>query len=1507
MHFKRVYTDGVLSPFDSIKWEIRTVEVREENGQLIFNNDNVEVPEFWSEVATSILANKYFKRARVPNEVEKIAEDDIFPMFYRSVPKKGTEFGQETSLKQVVHRLAGTWAYWLIKSGLAKTEDDAKIFYDELCYILVNQIAAPNSPQFFNTGLGWAYGINHTDEGYYYFSEKVGKVLDAATNQKDSICRATGHACFIQKIEDAMFGHGSIYDMIVSEAKIFKKGSGSGINFSSLRGRDEMLSGGGTSSGVMSFLRIFDRSADAVKSGGTTRRAAKMVSLDIDHPEVEEFIGWKLVEEQKVAAMISGSKSNNKILNEIISKYHEIGDDPDYTHKDMKPVIRKALAHNIEINYIKRAIDLAKQGYNDMPFVEMTNNFNDDAYHTVSGQNSNNSLCITDKFLNAVKKNEPWNLVRRTDGKPSKTLSSKALWEKIVYAAWSSADPGMHFKDTMNAWNTCLDEEEIHASNPCVTGDSLVATEEGWKRIDSIVGTSQNIIGADGEVHRVNEIFPTGKKDIYLLKTQSGYELKLTGDHKVYTINRGDVAVKDLNEEDIIKLYGARFGNDSLDKDFAYTLGLSVGDGCISGETLQITMSQNEEYILDRAVNAINIFKQNNRDNSLCGRQDGVAIHKTATSSKVATGCKCVVDQFKKYANLDSGSNLKAFKDSVFNMDKNTISNILMGLFDSDGTVANYGNKSQYISLDSTSSILLKQVQLLLLSFGIKSKLYSNRRGGKTISLLPDSNRILKEYNVKECYSLRISKSSRVIFEKEIGFGHIDKSTKLKSMNNNFKCYSDKMQDKVQSVSIFDSNIDVYDLTEKNTNHFVANGILIHNCSEYIFLDNTACNLSSMRLTKFFDEDSNKFDIDKFRHVVDLITTVLELTVVSALLPTSPIAEGTYNYRTLGIGFTDLGALMMMQGIPYDSERARAWFGALSAIMTGESYLTSTRLAEELGPFSKYERNKGSMMRVIRNHRLAAYSAKAEEYDKVNQPPRGIEKDYCPEYLLTSARGIWDEVVDRGEKYGFRNAQVSVTAPTGTIGLVMACDTTGIEPDFALVKHKKLAGGGYMRIINRMVPKALERLGYTKEQIDDITKYIIGRGGLPDVGSWVSIDSLTNVIEFPLSSDQIANIQDQLSNASDIEHAINSHTLGAEYCLKIGIPEEQINDFNIGSKILELMGYSAKDIEDTNLYVCGHQTIEGAPYVNEEHYPVFDCAMASGAGVRSISYDAHLKAMAAVQPFMSGGISKTINLPDDASIEDIEKCYQLAYQYGIKCVALYRDGSKLSQPLNTLSKTIEYITEDDEVVEVPIENIYVATRRKLPAKRLGQTHEFQIGPFGGPYHKIFLRTGEYEDGGLGEIFIDYAEEDAFARTSIGAFARSVSIGLQHGVPKEEYTSLCRSIAQDPSGQVLHPNVKVAKSIYDAIGKMLDYAYGGQDDAVEVPDALETSLTNGLLKKHIEASIDTARSIIKDKVDKSKVKATLEQCPNCGSADTVKEKSCETHCKRCDHRWGSCGG
>ncbi|MBE1203699.1 vitamin B12-dependent ribonucleotide reductase [Aminobacter carboxidus] len=1102
MRIERRFTKDGQSAYAEIEFRKALSEIKNPDGSVVFRLDNIDVPAQFSQVAADILAQKYFRKAGVPARLKKVEENDVPSFLWRSVPDEAElaklpeneRYGSEIDARQVFDRLAGTWTYWGWKGGYFKSEDDARAFKDELSYMLATQRVAPNSPQWFNTGLHWAYGIDGPGQGHFYVDPFTGKL----TKSKSSYEHPQPHACFIQSVADDLVNEGGIMDLWVREARLFKYGSGTGSNFSHLRGEGEKLSGGGRSSGLMSFLKIGDRAAGAIKSGGTTRRAAKMVVVDADHPDIEAYIDWKVKEEQKVAALVTGSKIVKQHLAKIMAACVNCeGQDDDCfdpaINTALKREIKAAKKNAVPENYIYRVIQFAKQGYTSIDFKTYDTDWDSEAYLTVSGQNSNNSVSLKDDFLRAVEQDSDWQLTARKDGKVMKTLKARDLWEKIGYAAWASADPGLHFNTTMNDWHTCASAGAIRASNPC---------------------------------------------------------------------------------------------------------------------------------------------------------------------------------------------------------------------------------------------------------------------------------------------------------------------------------------------------------------------------SEYMFLDDTACNLASINLLPYRNTDGT-IDIAAYEHTVRLWTVVLEISVMMAQFPSKEIAKLSYEYRTLGLGYANIGGLLMTSGIPYDSDEGRAIGGALTAIMTGVAYATSAEMASELGAFPDYDRNAANMLRVMRNHRRAAYGDK-DGYEKLSvHPVPLVASDLKQQDLVSHARAAWDRAIELGEEHGYRNAQATVIAPTGTIGLVMDCDTTGIEPDFALVKFKKLAGGGYFKIINRAVPEALRTLGYTEAQIAEIEAYAVGHGNLNQAPG-INPGALKAK---GFTDEKIEALNAALKSAFDIKFVFNQWTLGADWVKEtFGFTDAQLNDFSF--EILPAIGFSRKDIEAANIHVCGAMTLEGAPFLKDEHLPVFDCANPCGKiGKRYLSVESHIRMMAAAQPFISGAISKTINMPNEATVEDCKSAYMLSWKLALKANALYRDGSKLSQPLNASLIADEDEDEDEaveallaapaaakavqvteKIVERVIERLY-REREKLPNRRKGYTQKAVVGG-----HKVYLRTGEFDDGRLGEIFIDMHKEGAAFRAMMNNFAISISLGLQYGVPLDEYVEAFTFTKFEPAGMVIgNDAIKNATSILDYVFRELAVSYLNRHDLAHVDqsDFDKTALGKGI--------------------------------------------------------------
>jgi ribonucleotide reductase alpha subunit len=1216
MKFARTYS-APGEPYAGVTFEPRTSRIVNPNGSMIFEAKDIQIPAEWSQVATDIIAQKYFRKAGVPSALKGIEEPDIPQWLWRSEPADDATFGPETDARQVFHRLAGTWTYWGYKYGYFDTESDARAYYDEMCGMLARQIGAPNSPQWFNTGLHWAYGIAGPAQGHHFVDPKTGE-LTVATSAYE---HPAPHACFIQSVSDDLVNEGGIMDLWVREARIFKYGSGTGSNFSALRGEGEKLSGGGTSSGLMSFLRVGDRAAGAIKSGGTTRRAAKMVVLDLDHPDIEQFISWKVSEEQKVADLVTGSIVSEKYLNAIMKAANN-ETVPEAARLDpalnagLKTAMRQALAIGIPPGSIQYALDFARQGYKELFIETYDTNWDSKAYGTVSGQNSNNSVRVPNEFFARLDAGQNWDTTQRTDGRVAKSIPAADLWEKIAIAAWQVADPGLQFDTTINEWHTCPSDGRINASNPCVTGDTEVATVDGPRRIDELVGKAAFIIGSDGAPHFVSHIFPTGVKPVYKLTTQRGYELTLTADHKVLTANRGDVPACELTQDDELVVVP------------------------------QLVAANAAPYVEDRAV-----------------RQ---------TLSR---------DRFAQF-----------------------------------------------------------------------------------------------EYVGEEA---------------------------------------------------------VFDLTEPDTAHFVANGIVVHNCSEYLFLDDTACNLASLNLVTFLDATGH-FEAKRFADACRIWTTTLEISVTMAQFPSREIAQRSYDYRTLGLGYANLGTMLMRIGLPYDSEEGFGWCGAITSLMTATAYKTSAEMARELGSFPRYANNGEAMERVLRNHRRAAYAAPKNEYEGLTITPVTHAPTLFTQETWALARVMWDNALAIGEVAGYRNAQVTVIAPTGTIGLVMDCDTTGIEPDFALVKFKKLAGGGYFKIVNQSVEPALRRLGYSSEHIAAIETFAKGTNtleGTPHINR-------ATLKAKGFDDETLAKIESQLLGAFEIGFVFNHFVLGDEFCTtKLGMTPEQLADWNI-SILRDILGFTGQQIDEASDVICGRMTLEGAPFLKDEHLSIFDCATPCGKhGSRYIRPLAHVDMLAAAQPFISGAISKTINLPQDATIGDVKDAYRYAWERMTTAVALYRDGSKLSQPL----AASQDIGSPDEDVDMPTgyttpvqiaEKIvyrYIAKRRRMPDRRGGYTQKAVVGG-----HKVYLRTGQYDDGTIGEIFVDMHKEGAAFRSLMNNFAIAVSLGLQHGVPLEEYVDAFTFTRFEPNGPVVgHENIKMATSILDYIFRELAVSYLGRYDLAQV--------------------------------------------------------------------------
>jgi len=1776
------------------QYEKRTSRITNPDGSVVFEAAGILIPEGWSQVAVDILAQKYFRKAGCPVAVREVEEEGVPTWLRRSEADvevlknlpESQRFGGETDARQVFRRLAGCWTYWGWKYRYFDTEEDAKIFYEEIFVMLERQMVAPNSPQWFNTGLHWAYGITGPAQGHYFWDFETEQVR----RSENAYERPQPSACFIQSVADDLVGDGGIMDLWVREARLFKYGSGTGSNVSMVRGAKESLSGGGKSSGLMSFLRVGDRAAGAIKSGGTTRRAAKMVVVDVDHPDIEDFVTWKVKEERKVAALVAGSKTCKKALQKLLEAVLSVEGEDGYDPKknsSLRAALREARAAGIPESYLQKVM----QSRDFETFEEYTTDWDAEAYNTVSGQNSNNSVRVTNDFMVAAENGLPWHLRFRTTGKVSSTLEARKLWGLIAEAAWSCADPGIQFHSTINEWHTCPKDGEIRASNPCVTGDTLVAVgDQGWRPIRSLCEEDFSVIGSDGEAHQIWPAYCTGRKEVFRLRTRAGYEVKVTADHKFLTKNRGDVRADELSKDDILLLGPSKF------------------------------WGRERERIRD--------------------------------------------------------------------------------LFSREGFVE---TDNGYVGLGGVSPNQLQQTQIHLLSFGIRSD-------------IPRGENVL-------C----IRGGSRHLFEQEIGFAaDSPQAVSLQQMNRLDAEWSPEPLEDTVDEFVFVGEEDVFDLTEPATHHFIANGFVVHNCSEYMFLDDTACNLASLNLMKFLGKDG-KLDPRAVESACRTWTVVLDISVLMAQYPSQEIALRSHLYKTLGLGYANLGTYFMVRGIPYDSVAAQAICGYVTAIMTGVAYATSAELAESLGAFPRYSENAESMLRVMRNHRRVAMGM--EDFEGVSKKPPRLRSKDCPDpELVDAAQAVWKKAVRLGEKHGYRNAQVTVIAPTGcvlpetmvptskgliglgalgdvagptwqdlgvevsthegprtatkfyinsienvvavktargfevsgtpqhrikrvvggvwewarlsdlkngdvvplalgsntldkvrevslpvlgepyfgsvktlrvphkmtlelaelvgyfmgdgslhskglrfcvsnkdldvveylkgqvralfgveateqkrsgyteigvnstglaswweaagfsksrphpehqgkgwtphvphavlatnssevyaafcrglfeadgsvaggspnwgtsspsfaaqirtillslgiptttrtwisglgsemrslrpwnrrfavsfakkvgflslrkkkllwdsqgkdskkdgiyvtskmvskipkghprraaammsfgkhgfisrevfedlaqdiwadekwrsgfvydkvessllgeeaatydlsvpdnvsyvangfvshnTIGLLMDCDTTGIEPDFALVKFKKLAGGGYFKIINSSVPMALDRLGYTDVEINDIIRYCRGTGTLVGSPAITPLDLQRK----GFTEEVLARVEAELPTTFDIGFAFNIHVLGAEFCKNVlGISQDQWGQ--PGFSALRALGFTSEEVRKANDYVCGTMTVEGAPHLRPEHLPVFDCANKCGRyGNRFIAPMAHVRMMAAAQPFLSGAISKTINMPREATIEDVKAVYQAAWEVGLKALALYRDGSKLSQPLSSsllLDDDVpEEATTQPQMIEKVVERVIErrqGERRTLPSRRRGYTQKAMVGG-----HKIYVHTGEYADGSVGEIFVDMHKEGAAFRSLMNCFAIAVSLGLQYGVPLEEYVEAFCFTRFEPNGPVFgHPHIKMSTSIIDYIFRELAVTYLERHDLAQVPPSEDLRSSAVEIVKELRTPVFEVEDRSVDTIHMARLQGYEgEACTSCGSFTMVRNGSC-LKCVSCGNTSG----
>ena len=1410
MKIARKFTRENQDVYSQFEWSTRTSRISNPDGSVVFEMTDAQMPAQWSQLATDIMVSKYFRKAGIPvtDATGKPTLDEA---------GKPLTVG-EKSAKQVVHRLAGCWRYWGETHGYFDTAADAQAFYDELAYMMLDQACAPNSPQWFNTGLNFAYGITGPAQGHFYCDPTTGELKQSSNAYE----HPQPHACFIQAVSDDLVNEGGIMDLWTREARLFKYGSGTGTNFSNVRGENEKLSGGGRSSGLMSFLKIGDRAAGAIKSGGTTRRAAKMCCLDLDHPDIEDFINWKVREELKVAALVEGMK---------------------VLPKDQKDLAAKL---GLKLDY----------------------DFNGESYLTVSGQNSNNSIRIPNAFFEALDKDADWQLTNRVNKKACKTLKARKLWDEICFAAWRCADPGVQYDTTINQWHTCPASGRINASNPCVTGDTRVLTPGGiWRRIDQMIHLPARIITnlAGKQIQVVEGAFPTGTREVFELRTAGGYSVKLTADHKVWTRAGKWIEAKDLTPNDEVRLMSEPACVDEVGEPVEAKL-FQMAGFLLSDANDSLTRLRLEAVLAD-APDSIDAFAGHVADvwgtAEINGEINSSVLTTTLTNRRL-------LSRINAFVRVERETGNRRLSDDAFTSGCAAQKHLLRGLFTADANVGPFG-----VTLRHRSLGLLGDVQLLLQSFGVQSAI-----ARETLTISPRSLRA---------------------FGKHIAVLPGDKLSALAdAIGNVDDAESDGNYDAVASLTSLGMQ-QVFDLTEPVTSSFVANGIAVHNCSEYMFLDDTACNLASLNVMRFFDTKTTTFDVEKFRHGIRLWTIVLEISVLMASFPSEAIARLSYKFRTLGLGYANLGALLMQAGIPYDSDKGRAFCGAVTAILTGESYATSAEMAKELGAFAGYAENKEHMLRVIENHRRAAYDAEKAQYVGLDIKPVGIDASQfrgndklVTTALLDTARQCWDRALHLGQQHGYRNAQSTVIAPTGTIGLLMDCDTTGVEPDFALVKFKKLAGGGYFKIVNQSVIPALHNLKYSQAQVDAIITYVLGTLSL-DGAPFINRASLEAK---GFTDADVAKIEASLPAMFELGFAFSGWSLGAECMKRLGFDEAtwQSPKFNL----LKALGFKQRQIDEASAHICGRGTVEGAPHLKAEHLPVFDCANKCGkTGERYIAATGHIHMMAAAQPFLSGAISKTINLPNEATLKDIEDAYRLSWELGLKANALYRDGSKLSQPLNIKSDAEIDDEESDEnvtaaqaevaadvtagamaasslatrdsqletssnvepvndqttrVIERIIERVVERPlRRRLPDTRNAITHKFDISG-----HEGYLTVGLYEDGTPGEVFITMSKEGSTIGGVMDCLATLVSVALQYGVPIESLVRKFEHTRFEPSGMTRSRDIPFAKSPVDYIFRWLAMEFIDGYRAANAPERVSPKVSDSVDEEAVPASLHHAK-------------------------------------------------
>jgi ribonucleoside-diphosphate reductase alpha chain len=1219
LSIKRLFTSPGVHPFDAVEWETRDARIGH-GDRIAFEQVDVEFPKSWSQNATNIVAQKYF-RGQIGNPA------------------------REHSVKQMISRVAGTIAGWGAARGYFATDEDARAFEDELTHILLHQMAAFNSPVWFNVGF-----------------------------EESPQCSA----CFILSVEDTME---SILDWNTKEGMIFRGGSGSGINLSNIRGSMEPLAKGGTASGPVSFMRGADSWAGTIKSGGKTRRAAKMVVLNIDHPDIREFIWCKAKEEDKAEALRDAG------------------------------------------------FDMSIDG---------------EGFKSIQYQNANNSVRITDEFMRAVEEDHEWRLTARATGKPvGEPIPARELMREIAEAAWRCADPGVQYDTTINQWHTSPNSGRINASNPCFPADARVHTTLGLLSIAELVQRGE--AGEDFRVytHRATAERPgtgvvatkpiafmrNGIKSIVRLRFANGGELRCTPNHRLWTMNRGYVRAEELTDQDQILLNDDKTPAQDASWELPVRISASAKSFARGGTVVHRELPQRwSEGLGELTGHLIGdgwltdvqtgwVYGNDDIQDGLADAHEGLLSELLGGVSRqemdngtvqLRAGSETVREFFKGLGVTQARAHDKRVPETIFTAPTEVQAAFLRGLFGADGCVSrteSAGKANRYVGLGSRSNGLLKDVQRLLATWGIRGRIYKITDGQPSGFTHTRKDGTTVEYASREGFDLRITGTDMARFVAEIGFSCPRKQAGVESLISECKLYKTKPAATLLARED-DGQEMVYNLTEPLHHSYIVDGVVVANCSEYMHVDNSACNLASINLMKFRRADGT-LDTKSFEHVVDVMLLAQEIVVSPSSYPTEEVGVNARAFRQLGLGYANLGAYLMSNGMPYDSDPGRGTATAITALMTGRAYRRSAEVAAALGPYEHYEVNRDAHNDVMSMHRDASYA---------------ISDSTCAdEQLLAAARRSWDEAVALGELHGYRNAQATVLAPTGTISFLMDCDTTGVEPDFSLVKFKELVGGGQMTIVNRTVPLALQTLGYNDQQVEQIEAHL-----------------------------------------------------------------------------------------------AEHGTIVGAPGLSEEHTPVFDVAV----GERAISHMGHLKMMGAVQPFISGAISKTVNMPQESTVEDIADAYTQAWHLGVKALAIYRDGSKTAQALRTDAQKDAPAKEDvDAIVEAAVSKALKEAgprRKRMPRTRQSITHKFSISG-----HEGYITAGMYEDGSVGEIFLtDIGKEGSTLRGMMNSFATAISIALQYGVPLETLVQKFSYMRFDPEGVTGNPEIPFAKSMPDYIMRWL---------------------------------------------------------------------------------------